>query len=306
LFFMTVYVVGHKNPDSDSVFSAIAYAYLKNEVSEEEFKPMVAGRIGFEASYVLDKFGISKPDVLKDARGKKVVLVDHNKFFHSVEGIENAEIVGIIDHHALGKIVSRMTKDLLVKVVGSSCTLVKQLYDFYRVEIPKDIAAILLCGVLSDTLVFRSPTTTYEDRDVAEYLAKIVGVEDIENLGFEIIRAGLDFDKLKIGDFVFENCKDYFIGGKKFGIVKLSLVDVDDVSDFRTEIFGELEKLKGDEYDFVFLMLIDITKKGSELFCIGCEKKDISRIFGDSRDGWYEGLMSRKKQVVPKLERYFG
>ncbi len=163
----------------------------------------------------------------------------------------------------------------------------------------------MLCAVLSDTVIFRSPTTTDEDRKVAGELAEIAGVKDIEVLGVEIFRVRSDVEGMSAEHLMTRNYKDYEMGDKKIGIGQLELSHFETVDRMRDEILAEAGKLKEDGRYAVFLMLTDILKEGSELICISDDEDLVKKVFGEGKDGWYDGMMSRKKQVVPELENYF-
>ncbi len=166
-----VYVVGHKNPDTDSVCSAIAFAYLWNKWKEtgnfdkvmkidSEAVPVIQGDVNPETRYVLEKFGFEVPQIVTNAEGKKVVLVDHSEKAQTIDGIDNAEIVAIVDHHKIGDI-STPNPILFVNLpVGCTATVLKILFDKTGIEIPRNVAGILLSSILSDTVIFKPATTT--------------------------------------------------------------------------------------------------------------------------------------------------
>ncbi len=164
-----IYVVGHKSPDSDSVCSAIAVADLKRQLGEE-CEARVAGEINNETGFILKKFGVDVPPILKNAKGKKIILVDHSDLSQAVDGMSEAMVVGLVDHHKLGDVSTSVPVEALIRPLGCNCTIVKGLCDYYGKKISKEIAGLVLCAILGDTVVFRSPTTTGEDRVVAKRL----------------------------------------------------------------------------------------------------------------------------------------
>ncbi|MFH0808441.1 MAG: manganese-dependent inorganic pyrophosphatase [archaeon] len=301
-----IYVVGHLSPDSDSVCSAIAVAELKNTLGEK-CEARVAGEINDETRFVLEKFGLDVPEILDSVdQDDKVILVDHSDLSQAVSGMDEAKVVGIIDHHKLGGVKTSIPVEVLIRPLGCTCTIVKSLFDYYKKEIPKEIAGIMLCAILSDTVIFRSPTTTNEDREVVKDLAKIVGIKSIEELGMKMFRVKSAVEGVSAKDLVARDYKDFDMGGKRIGVGQLEVVDLGMLSGRENELLEEMERLKDDGRDAVFLMLTDIMKEGTMLLCVSSDAGLREEVFGETEDGWYDGMMSRKKQVIPKLEEYFG
>jgi manganese-dependent inorganic pyrophosphatase len=300
---MVIYVVGHKSPDSDAVCAAIAVAELKRQLGVE-CEARISEKINMETKFVLEKFGIEVPKILKSAKDKDIILVDHTELSQAVDGMDEANIVGIVDHHNLGDVGTDSPVDILVRPLGSTCTIVKGLFDFFKKEIPKDVAGVMLCALLSDTVIFRSPTTTDVDRWVAEELAEIAGVEDVEALGVEMFKVRSDIEGLSAKRLMTRNYKNYEMNGKKIGIGQLELAGLDEVLKMKDKLLKEAVKLKKGRYA-VFLMLTDVLKQGTELICISNDEHLEKKVFGCGEDCWVGGMMSRKKQVVPRLEEFF-
>lgn len=303
-FVMVIYVVGHKSPDSDTVCSALAVAELKRKLGFR-CEARVSGKINRETKFILKKFKVKTPQVLRDAKDKDIILVDHTELSQAVDGMSEAKILGIVDHHNLGDVSTDSPPEILVRPLGSTCTIVKGLFDYYGKKIPRKIAGIMLCAILSDTVIFRSPTTTKEDKSAAKYLARIAGVKDIEGLGREMFKVKSNIDGFSPKDLVMRDFKDYEMGGKKVGIGQLELVGLKEIDAERSELLAVMEGLKKEGRYAVFLILTDILRMGSELLYVGENKKLKRKVFGFGRFGWYKGMMSRKKQVVPKLELAF-
>lgn len=302
---MVIRVIGHKYPDLDSVCSAVAVADLKRKLGVD-CVANICGEVGQDVRFVLDKFGVKLPDEVLDVSGDKVFLVDHSDSSQAVDGIGEAELLGIIDHHKLGDVTSECPVEIFVRAVGSTCTVVKSMYDFYGIGFSERIAGIMLCAILSDTVIFRSPTTTEEDRKVARYLADVCGVEDLEALGMEIFSVKADISGISAERLLLRDYKDFDIGGNRIGIGQIELPDLSLAVERRDEILSEMDRFRGEGGRFVvFLMLTDIMNKGTRLLC-SCEDVGFrDKVFGKVEDEWYEGMMSRKKQVVPELEKFF-
>uniref|UniRef100_A0A7J2TJU1 inorganic diphosphatase n=1 Tax=Archaeoglobus fulgidus TaxID=2234 RepID=A0A7J2TJU1_ARCFL len=314
-----VYVVGHRNPDTDTVCSAIAFAYLWNKWKEtgalskvmkieDEAVPAVQGDLNAETKFVLEKFGIKAPEKLTDATGKKVALVDHSEKSQSLENIEKAEIVAIVDHHKIGDITTPNPILFINLPTGCTATVLKILFDKTGISIPKELAGIMLASILSDTVIFKSATTTELDKKVAEELAKIAGIEDIVKFGVEVKGKLSEVHGMSARDIMMRDFKDFIMGGKKVGIGQIELLDLSLIESRKDEIYNELVKKKAEGYHSVLLMLTDIMKEGTELLVVTDDPKIIEKAFGKKLEGksiWLEGVMSRKKQVVPPLEKAF-
>lgn len=315
-----VYVVGHKNPDTDSVCSAIAFAYLWNKwreggnVSkmmkvEEEAVPVIQGDVNPETKYVLEKFGFDVPEMIESGDGKKVALVDHSEKAQTIDGIDKAEVVAIVDHHKIGDVTTPQPILFVNLPVGCTATVIKLLFDKTKVEIPKNIAGILLSSILSDTVIFKSATTTDLDKEVAEELAKIAEIADLTKFGVEIKAKLSAVDDLTARDIIMRDYKDFDMSGKKVGVGQIELVDLSLIESRIDEIYEEMKKMKEEGgYAGIFLMLTDIMKEGTDLLAVTDYPEVVERAFGKKLEGksvWLDGVMSRKKQVVPPLEKAF-
>jgi manganese-dependent inorganic pyrophosphatase len=300
-------VLGHKNPDMDSVVSAIAVADLKSKLGVEAI-PAVQGKPSPEVHFILDKFGVDVPRVVKLVTGHKVFLVDHSDMAQSPDDLAGAEILGIVDHHKLGDITTGSPLEMWVWPVGCSCTVIKNMYDFHNVEISRAVAGLMLCAILSDTVMFKSVTCTEKDRMAAKELAAIAGVEDVLGLGMEMFKVKSAVEGTPIRDLVFRDYKDFDMHGKKVGVGQLEVVDLALLESIREQLAAEIETVRGEGRHSVFLMLTDIMREGTEMLCATGDPALVEKAFGQ-RPGaapiWLEGVMSRKKQVVPNLEKAF-
>jgi manganese-dependent inorganic pyrophosphatase len=312
-----LYVVGHKNPDTDSVCSAISFAHLLNEwkrtkkmekVMRLDFEavPAVQGELNAETKFVLEKFGFKTPQKLLDATGKKIALVDHTEKAQSLDNLEKGEIVAIVDHHKLGDITTPNPIFFMALPVGCTATVLKILYDKTGIDVPRNIAGIMLASILSDTVIFKSATTTELDKKVAEELAKIAEIEDMIKFGIEVKAKLSELTGMSAKEIVMRDFKDFVMGGKKVGIGQIELLDLSLIENKKDEIYSELLKKKSEGYHSVFLMLTDIMKEGTELLVVTDEPKIVEKAFGKRLEGrsvWLDKVMSRKKQVVPPLEK---
>lgn len=305
---MAAYVVGHKNPDTDSIASAIALADLMTKrgvasVAAAQGKPTP------ETAFVLDKFGLKAPELLSDAAGKQIFLVDHSDLTQSLENLAKGEILGIVDHHKLGDVTTPNPLEMWVWPAGCTCTVLCAMYGFYGVEISKPLAGIMLCAILSDTVMFKSPTCTPDDKKACEKLAKIAGVSDMMALGMEMFKVKSAVEGTPIRELVFRDYKDFNMSGKSVGIGQLEVVDLAILDKYKGDLQADIAKVKAEKgMHSVFLLLTDIMKEGSEMLIVSDDIAVVEKAFGVKPSGasvWLPGVMSRKKDVVPKFEKVF-
>ncbi len=299
-----IYVFGHKSPDTDTICSAIAYAKIKN------LTPARLGEINEETKFVLEKFCVEIPRPIENVEGKKVVLVDHNEFQQSADGIEKAEIVEVIDHHKIKFSYDKPIK-FLTEPLGSTATVIAKYFesDIEKIEVneKKKIKGLLLSAILSDTVVFKSPTTTEEDKKIANELAKAVGIDALIKFGIDIKKAKGSIRGKTVESIIMADFKEFDFNGKKVGIGQTEIVDINEIYEIKAQISKFLENLKNENYEMTVFVATDIIKEGSELFFAG-DKSKIEKAFGIKVVGnfvYIPGLMSRKKQVVPKLQQVF-
>ena len=304
---MAILVVGHKNPDTDTVASAIAVADLFTKRGQEA-QAITQGAVAPETAFVLDKFGFAAPEIITDATDKQIILVDHTDINQTIDNLDKGELLAVVDHHKLGDVTTPNPLEMWVWPVGCTGTVIKAMYDFYGVEVPKNIAGILLCAILSDTVMYKSPTCTDQDKAAVEALAKIAGVSDVMALGMEMFKVKSAVDGTSATDLVFRDYKDFDMSGKKVGIGQLEVVDLAMLDAHKAGLQAEIEKVKADGRHSVFLLLTDIMKEGTEMLIASDDPSVVEKAFGVATKGepvWLDGVMSRKKQVVPSFEKGF-
>lgn len=304
---MAATVIGHMNPDTDSIVSAIAAAELYSRRGLD-CAPAAQGMPAPETAFVLDRFGLSAPRVVTNVADQEIWLVDFSDLAQAPEGIKDATIKGIADHHKLGDITTSMPLEAWIWPVGCTCTVLKNMYDFYGVEISRPIAGAMLCAILSDTVIFKSPTCTDADKNAVAELAKIAGIADVRALGMEMFKVKSAVDGATMKELVNRDYKDFDMNGKKIGIGQLEVVDLSLLDAVRDGLREELERMKADGRHSVCLLLTDIMKEGSDMIVVSDEPERIGNAFGVEIKGgtvWLPGIMSRKKQVVPNFEKEF-
>ncbi|MCI2284821.1 manganese-dependent inorganic pyrophosphatase [Colwellia sp. MSW7] len=304
---MPHYAVGHKIPDSDSICSAIALSYLKTTLGEETV-PARLGELSPETLFILDKFGFEQPILKTSYLGESLYIVDHSERTQGPDDLDDATLLGIIDHHKLGDITNSTPLEIWVRPVGCTNTIIKMMYDFHEVEIPKNIGA-MMCAILSDTVIFKSPTCTTADIKCVEALAEIAGIENPTDLGMEMFKVKSAVVGTPVRDLVLRDFKDFNMNGNLVGIGQLEVIDLAIFDDMKADLEADIAKLKAEgNRHTVMLLLTDIMKEGSELLIVSDNDNLTQTAFGKATtDGkvWLDGVLSRKKQVVPPLQDAF-
>ncbi|MDZ7642612.1 MAG: manganese-dependent inorganic pyrophosphatase [Desulfurivibrio sp.] len=306
---MSVYVVGHSSPDTDSVAAAIAFAHYLKATGTDATPVIQAPKAGEEAQLVLDKFGLATPAECPDVAGKDVALVDFSDIGQGPEKLKEANVVAIVDHHKIGDITTGGPIFFYAKPVGCTCTVLHEMYKNNNVELPKDIAGAMLGAILSDTVNFKSPTCTDEDKGAVKELSAAAGVSDTDAFFMDMLKAKSAVAGVPIRDLIFRDYKDFDMGGKKLGICQLELATLDQVADVRDDLIKGLQEIKAEGRHSVIMMLTDVVKEGSELLVFSDEPEIIEKAFNGKLSNdtmWVDGMMSRKKQTVPPLQSAFG
>lgn len=308
---MSVHVVGHSNPDTDSVAAAISYANFLKATGTDAVAcvQIAAADLNPESKLVLDRFGLATPQEMTDAAGKDVALVDFSDIGQAPANINDANVVGIVDHHKIGDITTNGPIFFYAKPVGCTCTVLFEMYKNNKVDLPKDIAGAMLCAILSDTVNFKSPTCTDEDKAAVKELLGIAGVSDQDALFMDMLKAKSSIDGVPIKDLIFRDYKDFDMNGKKVGIGQIELATLDQVAEIRDALYKAVEEVKSDGRHSVLFMLTDVVKEGTDLLVVSDEANVIEDAFGAKIEGqsmWVNGMMSRKKQTVPPLQKAFG
>ncbi|MEF3169157.1 MAG: manganese-dependent inorganic pyrophosphatase [Deltaproteobacteria bacterium] len=307
---MAILILGHKSPDTDSVTAAIALAELQRELGVDAV-PCRQGELNPETKLVLEKFGFPVPQLTTDVTDKQYMLVDHSDIKQAPDNWDKGELLGIVDHHKIGDITTPKPIVFFALPVGCTGTVLYKMYtDLYKKPIAPKVAGLMLSAILSDTVLFKSATCTPDDKAVAESLAKIAGVADMMAWGMEMAKAKSSVEGVPPKDLIHRDYKDFNMSGNTVGIGQLELISLDLISkDMKCALLDEMKKMKVDgNRHSVFLMLTDIMKEGTELLAVTDDASVVEKAFSEKLDGntvWLPGVMSRKKQMVPPLERAF-
>lgn len=305
---MSVYVVGHKNPDTDSVTAAIAYAELM-KAKGEDYVACMQGEANPETALVLDRFGAATPEIMTDAAGKQVALVDHSDLAQAPDNLGDGEVVAIVDHHKIGDVTTNNPIFFCAMPVGCTGTVLKALFEMEGVEVSASTAGLMLAAILSDTVNFKSPTCTDADKAAVEGLKKVAGVDDTDALFMDMLKAKSAIDGVPAMDLLNRDYKDFDMNGKKVGVGQLELATLDQAAPMRDDLYKAMEEAKAAGRHSVLLMLTDVVKEGTDLMVVSDEPAIIEGAFDGKLEGncmWIDGMMSRKKQTVPNLQKAFG
>ncbi len=305
---MSTYVFGHTIPDSDSIVGAYSLSYLRNQLGEDCI-PTRQGEINPETAFILKRFGFEKPMLKTSYAGENVYLIDFMESSQSPKDINEATILGIVDHHKLGDLKTSTPLEMWVRPVGCSNTIMKQMFDYHNIEIPKDLAGMMLCAILSDTVIFKSPTCTKEDTKAVKELAEIAGIADPKDLGMEMFIVKSDVLNDTKEALVKRDFKEFNMGGEKVGIGQLEVVDLTVFDDMKEELFEAMKEVKEENTRHTLLLLLtDIMQEGSQLLVLSDDNSKVEKAFNvklENKQVWLPKVMSRKKQIIPFLEKQF-
>ena len=300
-----VIVFGHKSPDTDTICSAIVMADLQTKIRGKKVTPCRLGEINEETKFALKKFNAEAPKFIeKVEEGQKVILVDHNEFSQSVEGIENAKIEAVVDHHRINNFETSEPLFYYAQPVGCTSTILFELYSSNNIEIPAQMAGLMLSAIISDTLLLKSPTTTEKDKKALEALAKIADV-DVNIYGLEMLKAGTNLDKYTEDELIRLDAKKIEKEDIKYVIAQVNTVSFPDILKRKEKIEQEINKeilAKGLSL-FVFV-ITDIINSNSEAIVLG-DRTDVIAKSYEIKDNIavMPGVVSRKKQVLPLVEK---
>lgn len=249
--------------------------------------------------------GMVCADCVAHVEKQPVFLVDHNEAKQIIDGIDEADIVGVVDHHRIGGTLSTSGPIfILIKPVGCTATIITTLYEQAGITIPKDVAGLLLSAVISDTVLFRSPTCTSEDKEMAQKLGVIAGV-DVEAYGIEMLKAGANVSDLTPEQIAQNDMKEFTGGGKTFTISQVQVMDTADLLSQKTVLVSALDKMReSHSYDASFLMITSIIDESTNLIFVGNMEDTVSAAFGKDildKEVYLPNVMSRKKQIVPPI-----
>lgn len=301
-----VLVVGHKNPDTDSIMSAISYAYLLNETGVPA-EAVAQGKPSEETQYALDYFGLNAPRVVTSVSDETdtIALVDHNEAQQSVDDRNKVRIMSVIDHHRIANFEVAEPLYYRSEAVGCTNTILYKMYQEKNVAIPRQIAGVMVSAIISDTLLKKSPTCTSEDIEAMEALAKLAEI-DLETYGLALLKAGTNLDNKSPEAILEMDAKSFPMGDKTVRIAQVNIVDEQDVLKYKDELMRLMsEKAQKEGYDLFLLIVTNILTSNSKGLVVGDVLPVELAFAGKVEDDLIDliGVVSRKKQVVPQLTK---
>ncbi|MFD1019890.1 manganese-dependent inorganic pyrophosphatase [Thalassobacillus hwangdonensis] len=302
-------VFGHKSPDTDTVCSALVYADLKKKLGED-FEAVRLGTVNEETKFALDYFGVEAPRQVETVSNEvnEVALVDHNEPQQSVDDLKDVRIVEVVDHHRISNFESAEPLYFRVEPVGCTATILRKMYKENGVEIEKSIAGLMLSCIISDTLLLKSPTCTQEDIDTAKELSEIAGV-DLDAYGLDMLKAGANTKDTSAADLISLDAKEFPMGDAKVEIAQVNVVDTEEVLARKEELKDAMtSKIDDKGLNLFVLAITDILKNDSTVLALGKNTEKVEEAFNTTLQddvAVLEGVVSRKKQIVPPLTNAF-
>ncbi|MGT2744210.1 manganese-dependent inorganic pyrophosphatase [Streptococcus phocae subsp. phocae] len=307
-----ILVFGHQNPDTDAIASSYAFDYLSKKAFGLNTEVVALGEPNEETAFALDYFKVPAPRVVTSAKAEgadKVILTDHNEFQQSISDIRDVEIHGIVDHHRVANFETATPLYMRIEPVGSASSIVYRLFKENNVDVPKDIAGMLLSGLISDTLLLKSPTTHASDRRVAPEMAELAGV-DLQEYGMALLKAGTNLSSKTAVELIDIDAKTFELNGNAVRVAQVNTVDISEVLDRQDAIEEAIKDAMTTEgYSDFVLMITDIVNSNSEILALGANMDKVEAAFNfklENNHAFLAGAVSRKKQVVPQLTESFG
>ena len=296
-----ILIFGHKNPDTDAITSSIVMANLENKLGHQA-EACRQGKLNKETEYVLNYAGVEAPRLIEDVEdGAEIILVDHANPKESVPNLENAKILRIVDHHMVA-LTTSYPLYYRAEPVGCTETIMYKLYRENNVEIDKTIALLMVSAIISDTLLFKSPTCTNEDVETAKKLAEIAEI-DLEKYGMDMLKAGTDLSSFSIEEILSLDAKRIDLKDKKAIIAQVNTASIDDVLTMKADLEAAMEKsIEDNGLDLYMFVITDIVKSTSKAIVLGNAANVAEKAYKETiTDNVIElkGVVSRKKQIVP-------
>lgn len=299
------YIFGHKNPDTDAISSAIIMADFEQLTGNAGAKAYRLDEVGAETQYALDHFKVDAPELLEDnLDGQDVILVDHNEFQQSADTIADATIKHVVDHHRIANFETASPLYYRAEPVGCTATILYKMYKERGFEIKPEIAGLMISAIISDSLLFKSPTCTDEDVNAAKALKDIANV-GLDAYGLDMLKAGASTTDKSADVLLDMDAKSFTMGDYVTRIAQVNTVDIDEVLDRKEELEKSmLESSAEEKYDLFVLVVTDIINSDSKILVVGAEKDKVGEAFNVKLEddmAFLTGVVSRKKQVVPQI-----
>lgn len=301
-----IYITGHKNPDLDSVASAVGYQVYRHSQGDFNYIAIMPGEPNPVTQWVFKKFKTPLPTIVPDVSGMKLALVDHTDPESRPDGWENAKIVEVLDHHKL-KLETAEPSKISIRAYGSTATLVAQRMIRARLKIKEELAGILLAAIIDDTLALRAPTTTQVDKTMAGELAVASGIGDLGTFARDLFNQKDVWIEMKAKHIVSTDMKEFNINGNRVSISQVETMDNQKLQKRSSDIIEELDRLNTlDPIELRLVMLTDLLRNDCILIARGEEHllDQLEEIYNSKLENnklYLPGVLSRKKQILPPL-----
>ena len=302
---MSILVFGHKNPDTDTICSAIAYAELKGKLGKD-VKAVRLGEINEETKFVLDYFKVEKPELIESVSGKEIMLVDHNERTQTADGFEEAKVLELVDHHRISNF--NVDEPLYVRMepVGCTATIILKFFKENNLLPSPTTAGLMLSAIVSDTLLFKSPTCTECDVKAGKELAEIAGV-NVEEYGLEMLKAGTALGGKSESELINMDMKIFEVDGSKIGVAQVNTVNEAELLERKEKLLEEINNIINKEgLKFFIFAITNILSNDSTGIVAGDGNAVIEKAFNEKIDNnliALKGVVSRKKQIIPPLTK---
>lgn len=302
-------VLGHTNPDCDSLAGSISLSAFLTKRDGKTVTPIMQGEPNAEGLFLLQQAGLACPEIRTSIAGEEVWIVDYSDFNQAPIDSRDAHIRGIVDHHKLGDMQTDEPMEAWIWPCGCSNTIIYNMYKIHNIEIDKPVAVMMLGAILSDTVHFNSPTCTQIDIDAAHALADIAAISDIDAFVTEQFAAKSDISAVPSEELILRDLKVYTIGEKDFSIAQVEITNVESALSRKEELQAELIKYRAENgYHTALVLLTDITTLNSVALIESNETDLVAQTLGGTFEGKLinlPGVVSRKKQVLPPLQTQF-
>lgn len=307
---MSKYLVfGHKNPDTDAIASAIAFSFYLEKIGHES-EAVALGTPNEETQFALDHFNVERPRAVSSVSNEveRVALVDHNEATQSVDDLDEVEVDFVIDHHRIANFETSNPLFYRAEPIGSTASVIFKLFKENNIDVPKAIAGLMLSAIISDTLLFKSPTSTSQDEKIAIELAKIADV-NIDKYGLELLKAGTKLSAKAALELVQSDSKTFDMNEKSVRIGQINAIGFDEMLGRKDELLEAMrEEIAANNFDLFVLLITDILESDSMAFVLGENTIPVEKAFKQpvvEEVVTLPGVVSRKKQIVPQLTEAF-
>jgi len=301
-------VLGHQNPDCDSLCSAIGLASLFNKMGKTA-TPALQGEPNPEALFLLEQSGLPQPEIRTEVAGEEIFIVDYSDWGQGTADMKKATILGIVDHHKLGDITTSTPLECWIWPVGCSATIVYNMYKFNNQVPDAPVAKMMMGAIISDTVNFQGPTCTDIDVVAAKELAEIAGVDDIQAFAEAQFEAKSDIKMVPAEELILRDQKVFEMAGEKLAIGQLELTSLDTALTKKDEMLVEMEKLQAaKDYHSTIVLLTDINKLDTVAIIVSKDAEKVATSLNSSvANNTFDlpGVVSRKKQIIPFLQNAF-